>query len=241
MDDLIQQGVNAFKSGDKENARKLLSAAIKQNPDSERAWGWMYNVTNNDKERIACLQQMVRINPKNEKARQILSELTGSDFPLERPSPQTTTAERKPPSALVAQAEKSGITRRQSNLIVISIISIVCIISLLIAYGPQLFNDLNCQSGGGLVYFCSAKGILVTDSEKLESAMREFCEGKKENGFCEISVWPDKKYVPMRYPLTDSQVLTKLAQYNQNESTGYDCFRVFQNGEIITQSSGCSK
>lgn len=50
MDDLIQQGVNAFKSGDRETARKLLITSVKQNPDSERAWGWMYNVCSADQD-----------------------------------------------------------------------------------------------------------------------------------------------------------------------------------------------
>lgn len=85
MDDLIQQGANAFKAGDKETARKLLITAVKQNPDNERAWGWMYNVCNTDQERIQCLKQMLRINPKNEKANQLLNQLTGFDFPLDAP------------------------------------------------------------------------------------------------------------------------------------------------------------
>jgi Tfp pilus assembly protein PilF len=44
MDDLIKQGAAAFKAGDLETARKLLTEAVKQFPDDERAWGWMYNI-----------------------------------------------------------------------------------------------------------------------------------------------------------------------------------------------------
>jgi len=85
MDDLIQQGANAFKSGNRETARKLLITAVKQYPDNERAWGWMYNACNTDQERIQCLKQILRINPKNEKANQLLNQLTGFDFPLDEP------------------------------------------------------------------------------------------------------------------------------------------------------------
>lgn len=85
MDDLIQQGASAFKAGDKEAARKLLITAVKQNPDSERAWGWMYNVCITDKERIQCLKQMLRVNPYNEKAKHLLDKLTEFDFPLDAP------------------------------------------------------------------------------------------------------------------------------------------------------------
>jgi uncharacterized RDD family membrane protein YckC len=91
MNDLIQQGVNAFKSGDKQIARKYLTAAIKEFPDNERAWGWMYNVCGTDQERIHCLKQMIRINPNNEKTIALLNNLTNADFPLE-PQPIRQTS-----------------------------------------------------------------------------------------------------------------------------------------------------
>ncbi|MCX6083277.1 MAG: tetratricopeptide repeat protein [Chloroflexi bacterium] len=85
MDDLIKQGATAFKAGDIETARKLLTEAIKLHPDDERAWGWMYNICNTDQERILCLKQMVRINPQNEKANLLLTELLNLEPPLEMP------------------------------------------------------------------------------------------------------------------------------------------------------------
>ena len=85
MDDLIQQGVNAYKSGDLVAARSLLTAAVKQYPDNERAWGWMYNVCASDTERILCLKQIVRINPKNENANESLLKLLGKAPGLPNP------------------------------------------------------------------------------------------------------------------------------------------------------------
>ena len=75
MDDLIRQGAAAFKAGDLETARNLLTEAVNQFPDDERAWGWMYNVSTDDEERIHCLKQMLRINPQNEKAQSMLMGL----------------------------------------------------------------------------------------------------------------------------------------------------------------------
>ena len=43
MDDLIKQGADAFRAGNRDEARKLLLTAVKQYPDNERAWGWLYN------------------------------------------------------------------------------------------------------------------------------------------------------------------------------------------------------
>lgn len=90
MDDLVKQGADAFQTGNRDEARKLLLTAVKQNPDSERAWGWLYKVTNNDKERIDCLKHMLRINPKNEKANQLLNGLTGLQSHLETHKPQVS-------------------------------------------------------------------------------------------------------------------------------------------------------
>jgi hypothetical protein len=83
--DLLAEGVAAFKAGDKLAARNRFVQAVKEQPDSERAWGWLYNVANNDQERVHCLQQVLRINPQNEKARQSIDELTGLVPPLDVP------------------------------------------------------------------------------------------------------------------------------------------------------------
>ena len=83
MDNLTKQGADAFKAGNKDEARKLLLAAVKQNSDSERAWGWLYNVTKNDKERTHCLNQMLRINPENGKVKELLDQITNYEPPLE--------------------------------------------------------------------------------------------------------------------------------------------------------------
>jgi len=76
MNDVIQQGVNAYKSGDHKTARILFISAIKQTPNSERAWGWLFNVCKTDQERLYCLNQVIRINPENAKAKELLVKLT---------------------------------------------------------------------------------------------------------------------------------------------------------------------
>lgn len=96
MDDLIQQASAALRAGNKEEARKLLKTALQQNPNNERAWGWMYNAADSNKERIDCLKQMVRINPKNEKAQTLLNELTNLEPPLEMPKQSINTTTSAP-------------------------------------------------------------------------------------------------------------------------------------------------
>lgn len=45
MDELLQQGITAYKAGKRDEARKIFIAVVKQDPENERAWGWMSNVS----------------------------------------------------------------------------------------------------------------------------------------------------------------------------------------------------
>ena len=91
MDDLLQQGITAYKAGKREDARKIFVTVVKRTPDSELAWGWMYQTSGNDRERIYCLKQMLRINPKNEKTGQLLSQLVVPPPPIHVDIPKVVT------------------------------------------------------------------------------------------------------------------------------------------------------
>lgn len=75
MDDQLQQGITAYKVGKRDEARNIFMAVVKQNPDSETAWGWMYMTSNNDKEKIHCLKQILRINPESKRANQLYKKI----------------------------------------------------------------------------------------------------------------------------------------------------------------------
>jgi hypothetical protein len=130
MDDLLQQGVQAYRAGKRDEARKFFITLVKQSQDDERAWGWMYNVCNTDQERIHCLKQVVRINPKNEKANQLLNQLIGFDFPLNIPQPIISTHQApsiQPPNQTQVT---NSVPIKSNNLDNISIIIIVILVIL---------------------------------------------------------------------------------------------------------------
>jgi hypothetical protein len=77
-DELITNGIEAVNKGDKKLARQLLGDAIRDYPNDERTWGWFYNVAENDTERLRCVKQVLRINPNNTRAKQLLEKLRGS-------------------------------------------------------------------------------------------------------------------------------------------------------------------
>ncbi|GAA5527086.1 hypothetical protein [Herpetosiphon gulosus] len=79
---LIQQGVQAARSGNHAEARLLLRQAITADPYNEQAWLWLSAVEATNSEKIAALQQVLAINPANAAAKRGLDLLkpTQIDF-----------------------------------------------------------------------------------------------------------------------------------------------------------------
>jgi hypothetical protein len=148
--DNLQNGINAFKSGQKEEARKFFIAAIKENPQNENVWGWMYQVANSDVERVECLKRAIAINPKNVKAKELLDKLTAPP-PLTIPPIATPCA----PSQII-QPQKTiapVVENKKSNplyLIVFAVVSVFLVLCCLFALvGNSNGTPTSTNSGGG--------------------------------------------------------------------------------------------
>ena len=96
MSKLLEQGKKEYHAGRRDKAREFFIAALKQNQNDGRAWTWMYNVCDTDKERIQCLKQMIRLNPENEKAKELLNQLTNKEAPVESTQRQATSLKKCP-------------------------------------------------------------------------------------------------------------------------------------------------
>lgn len=86
MSEGIQQAESAIKSGDTKSAFELLRQTLAENPDSERAW-WIMSGLVQRSERINCLEQVLRINPENQFARDALTKLK-TDPPKKEVKPE---------------------------------------------------------------------------------------------------------------------------------------------------------
>lgn len=140
--DSLQNGIAAFKAGKREDARKFFIAATKEEPNNLNVWGWMYNVCNNDKERTHCLKQMLRIEPANAKAKQLLDELAAQDFPpLERatdnPIEYQKLSETAYTKAYTKHTQKQGTSvqaadpkQQRNTLVGIGSIILICVICI---------------------------------------------------------------------------------------------------------------
>ena len=79
LQDILDNGIKAAKAGDAVTARKLLKQVIDEDPDNELALMWLASSVPSPAERRLYLQQVVRINPDNSRARQALAQLSTKD------------------------------------------------------------------------------------------------------------------------------------------------------------------
>jgi endonuclease YncB( thermonuclease family) len=103
-EDHLVQGIAASKAGNRQEARRLLSAAIRAAPNDERTWGWFYTVCENDEERLRCLKEVLRINPNNPAVKMKYDELAGRTSSIipstQAPAPQAQPAKTLPPETV---------------------------------------------------------------------------------------------------------------------------------------------
>ena len=74
-DELMKRGIEACKSGRDAEARDLLRQVIRQDDVNEKAWLWLSDAVQTDREREECLQHVLSINPSNAIARRGLDIL----------------------------------------------------------------------------------------------------------------------------------------------------------------------
>ncbi len=100
----LNQAIIAAKAGRNSEARRLLEIVLDADERNEQAWLWMSSVVDSEEERSICLENVLTINPRNEKARTVLAALV-SDRPAS--SPTSRGLEKASPAAGGLQASAS--------------------------------------------------------------------------------------------------------------------------------------
>jgi len=98
---LVREGIEAIKSGDKQVGRGKLETAVKIDAYNEDAWLWLARVVETDEERRTCLGNVIIINPQNKRAQQMLDQI-----------------ENRSEKQVVAQAKAQG---RQRGFIILGV------------------------------------------------------------------------------------------------------------------------
>jgi hypothetical protein len=65
----LVEGIAAAKAGDKATARRLLTRAVRQAPESVDAWFWLAAVLDTSQGRLFCLDKVLSLNPDHRLAR----------------------------------------------------------------------------------------------------------------------------------------------------------------------------
>ncbi len=101
---MVREGINAFKAGRKDEARALLLKATELDQYNEQAWLWLSGLMDSQEDQRTCLENVLAINPNNERASQGLAYLTGGSQPSGSPAAFSAT----PPSSEISTSVEWG-------------------------------------------------------------------------------------------------------------------------------------
>jgi hypothetical protein len=97
---------------------------MKEDPNNENVWGWLYQVSNTDSEKTQALKKVISINPNNEKAKELLNHLLASQHLQAQPTPAIQAAQNK-------SEQKMPDPKQQRNILIgIGSIVLVCLICI---------------------------------------------------------------------------------------------------------------
>ena len=75
MEQKVNEALNLARNGQKKEAFHLLKEVVRVEPDHEKAWFAMYFCIARVEQKKYCLQEVLRINPGNQKAQELYKKL----------------------------------------------------------------------------------------------------------------------------------------------------------------------
>jgi hypothetical protein len=105
--DIVQEGIAAYKAGEKGRAKELLTQAVQQNPNSEQAWYYLAALYTNMAQRKDALEHVLKINPDNTKAQEMLDK-TKERLAEQGAGAAAPAAESTKPRAVSASSSGEG-------------------------------------------------------------------------------------------------------------------------------------
>jgi hypothetical protein len=82
--DRLLDAIDHVKANRREEARQLLRDLISEDGDSEEAWLWMSVAVESLDQSVVCLENVLRVNPKNAAAAGALYRLRFSEIEMEK-------------------------------------------------------------------------------------------------------------------------------------------------------------
>ncbi len=134
----LVEGIAAARRGERAKARDKFTRYLRYDQKNEQAWLWMSSVVESDRERVYCLNAVLKLNPNNKAAKRGLA-LLGALPPELRAGLNIEVIGVTPESASRSQARPGGIGFRRSRRL--ETLLIVILLALILgAGGFLLFN-----------------------------------------------------------------------------------------------------
>lgn len=99
---MVREGIAAVRASKKEEGRALLTKAVELDPYNEDGWLWLSGVVEGPDDQRTCLENVLAINPSNEKARQGLDFLSGKPAAPAAPPPPPAPVAAKPAATVTS-------------------------------------------------------------------------------------------------------------------------------------------
>lgn len=105
---MVREGIAAVKDGRKDEGRALLLKAVELDPYNEDGWLWLSGLVEGEEDQRTCLENVLAINPNNQRARKGIEYLTTGSIETPIPStPTPLTPHASTPASITASSESS--------------------------------------------------------------------------------------------------------------------------------------
>nr|MBI2903948.1 tetratricopeptide repeat protein [Chloroflexota bacterium] len=134
--DLLAEGITAARRGERAKARDLFTRLLRHDQRIEEAWLWMSAVVESDRERVFCLNNVVKLNPAGKTAKRGLA-LLGALPPDMRGDLDIDVVGVTLQARARPQSQRRGLafrrSRRLENLVIAALALIVLVVVGLVA------------------------------------------------------------------------------------------------------------
>ncbi len=153
--ELFQEGLSAFRSGNRKHAIAILTRLVQEHPRSERGWFLLGMCMDTADKREYCFQRVLDINPNNADAKKQIAFLStpqpvSPTQPFSQPSQNTPAfiSEDKAPQTKTSAKKTASKKKTNNNIILIAALSGLCI---LVCVGVLGFRMLTNRPGTSAV------------------------------------------------------------------------------------------
>ncbi len=113
--ELLQEGEQAFATGDRHVAHEVWREAVTLDPYNEVVWLALYKVLEGEDDRVVCLENIIAINPLNVEARRLLRHELGQPEMPARPAKPSAASGPTPAPAPRKASTLSPLPERREH------------------------------------------------------------------------------------------------------------------------------